>query len=66
MRLFVGCPDAYIVSTGPEIGTRESRHVVAHYRLSRNEILGAARFDDVIAVGAWPVEYHPGRGIASG
>jgi hypothetical protein len=65
MRSFVGCPDAYIVSTGPEIGTRESRHVVAHYRLSRKEVVGAAHFDDVIAVGAWPVEYHPGPGIAS-
>jgi hypothetical protein len=65
MRSFLGCPDAYIVSTGPEIGTRESRHIVAHYRLSRSEIVGAACFDDVIAVGAWPIEYHPGPGIAS-
>jgi hypothetical protein len=65
MRSFLGCPGAYIVSTGPEIGTRESRHVVAHYRLSRDDVLGAARFEDTIAVGAWPVEYHPGPGIPS-
>lgn len=65
IRSFLGCPDAYLVSTGPEIGTRESRHVVAHYRLSGHEVLGAARFDDVIAVGAWPVEYHPGPGVPS-
>lgn len=65
MRSFLGCSGAYVVSTGPEIGTRESRHVIAHYRLSRDEVLEAARFDDTIAVGAWPVEYHPGPGIPS-
>jgi FAD dependent oxidoreductase len=65
MRSFLGCSGAYVVSTGPEIGTRESRHVIAHYRLSRDEVLEAASFDDTIAVGAWPVEYHPGPGIPS-
>jgi len=65
MRSFLDCPGAYIVSTGPEIGTRESRHVVARYRLSKDEVLGAVRFDDAIAVGAWPVEYHPGPGMPS-
>ena len=65
MRTFLGCPDAYIVSTGPELGTRESRHVTARYRLSEDDVLGAARFDDAVAVGAWPIEYHPGPGIPS-
>jgi len=48
IRTFLGCPDAYIVSTGPELGTRESRHVVARYRLSEDDVLGAARFDDAV------------------
>ncbi|MGH3888088.1 MAG: FAD-dependent oxidoreductase [Pseudonocardiaceae bacterium] len=65
MRSFLGCSGAYIVSTGPEIGTRESRHVIAQYRISKDEVLGAAQFDDAIAVGAWPIEYHPGPGIPS-
>src|SRR5258708_12974839 len=65
MRTFLGCPDTYIVSTGPELGTRESRHVVAQYRLSEDDVLGAACFDDAVAVGAWPIEYHPGPGIPS-
>jgi hypothetical protein len=65
MRAFLGCPDAYIVSTGPELGTRESRHVVARYRLTEDDVLGAACVDDAVAVGAWPIEYHPGPGIPS-
>jgi hypothetical protein len=63
MREFLGCPDAYIVSTGPELGTRESRHVAARYRLSGAEVTGAAHFEDTVALGAWPVEYHPGPGV---
>jgi hypothetical protein len=64
LRALPGWAGAYIVGTGPEIGTRESRHVVARYRLSVDEALGAARFGDAIAAGAWPVEYHPGPGVA--
>ncbi|WP_282779274.1 FAD-dependent oxidoreductase [Nocardia sp. CC201C] len=62
-RTLPGCAGAYIVSTGPEIGTRESRHIEGRYRLSRDEVLSGARFDDVIGLGAWPVEFHPGPGI---
>src|SRR5258708_7022672 len=65
MRTFLRCPAAYIVSTGPELGTRESRHVVPRYRLSEDDVLGAACFDDAVAVAAWPIEYHPGPGIPS-
>ncbi|MFE3026658.1 FAD-dependent oxidoreductase [Nocardia tengchongensis] len=64
LRTLPGCTNAYIVSTGPEIGTRESRHIVGRYQLSGDEVLSGARFDDVIALGAWPVEYHPGPGLA--
>jgi hypothetical protein len=45
MQLLVDCRDAYIVSTRPETGTRESGHVVAHYRLRRNEILRYREFE---------------------
>ncbi|MGD9486162.1 FAD-dependent oxidoreductase [Streptomyces sp. TRM70308] len=65
IRSLDGCADAYIVSTGPEIGTRESRHIVGRYQLSAEEVLGAARFAEAVAVGAWPVEYHPGPGVPS-
>ncbi|WP_151771060.1 FAD-dependent oxidoreductase [Streptomyces abyssomicinicus] len=65
IRSLPGAEGAYIVSTGPELGTRESRHVIARYRLGVDEVLGAARFHDAVAVGAWPVEYHPGPGRPS-
>ncbi|MBX9390837.1 FAD-dependent oxidoreductase [Streptomonospora nanhaiensis] len=63
LRTLPGCGDAYLVGTGPELGTRESRHVEARYRLSGEEVLGAARFPDAVALCGWPVEYHPGPGL---
>ncbi|WP_326823251.1 FAD-dependent oxidoreductase [Streptosporangium sp. NBC_01756] len=65
IRSLPGCSGAHIVSTGPELGTRESRHVVAQYRMSESDVLGGGRFDDAVALGAWPVEYHPGPGVPS-
>ncbi|MEW2358870.1 FAD-dependent oxidoreductase [Spirillospora sp. NPDC029432] len=65
IRSLPGCAGAYIVATGPELGTRESRHVAARYRMSESDVLDAGRFDDAIALGAWPVEYHPGPGEPS-
>ncbi|MEV0292108.1 FAD-dependent oxidoreductase [Nocardia sp. NPDC050710] len=63
LRTIPGCADAYIVTTGPEIGTRESRHIIGRYQLSGVEALTGAHCEDVIGLGAWPVEYHPGPGI---
>ncbi|MFE5541274.1 FAD-dependent oxidoreductase [Streptomyces sp. NPDC056519] len=63
IRTLPGCHDAYIVSTGPELGTRESRHIVGSYQLTEKEVLGPGPFQDAIAIGAWPMEYHPGPGI---
>ncbi|GAA0522623.1 hypothetical protein GCM10011581_33990 [Saccharopolyspora subtropica] len=65
LRSLPGCEGAYIVSTGPEMGTRESRHLVGRYQLTETEVLTPGRTDDAVAIGAWPIEYHPGAGIPS-
>ena len=58
IRTIPGCEQAYILATGPEMGTRESRHVNAHYQVTTQDVENGARFDDVVCLGAWPVEYH--------
>lgn len=58
-----GCGDAYIVSTGPEMGTRESRHLTGRAQLSEKDVLRPAPVDGCVAVGAWPIESHPGPGL---
>ena len=58
IRTIPGCEKAYLVSTGPEFGTRESRHIEALYRLTWEDVVQGRRVDDSIALGAWGVEWH--------
>lgn len=53
-----GFERAEISSIAPQIGIRETRRIMGHYVLREDEVLRGAKFDDVIALGAWPVEIH--------
>ena len=53
-----GCQDAYLVSTGPEFGTRESRRINSTKQLTWQDIQQRREFDDCIALGAWGAEWH--------
>jgi hypothetical protein len=61
-RYLPGFEQAYLVQTGPQIGIRETRHIVGEYTLTGEDVLQAKRFDDAIARGGWPVELHPEPG----
>jgi hypothetical protein len=58
LRTIQGCEDAYIVSTGPEFGVRESRHLNAVRQMTWDDVQARARYDDCIALGAWGAEWH--------
>lgn len=58
IRSLPGCAGAYLVSTGPEIGTRESRHLNCRHQLTWAEIEARASYADTIALGAWGAEWH--------
>jgi hypothetical protein len=55
--------DSYIVSGAPQLHIRESRKIIGEYILEESDVLNSARFDDAIAVGAWPVDIHPTDGF---
>jgi hypothetical protein len=58
-----GWEDAYLVGTGPQIGVRETRHVVGRYEVSADDVLSARRRPhDGIARCGWPLEAHHGIG----
>ncbi|OZC87755.1 FAD-dependent oxidoreductase [Rhodococcus sp. 05-340-1] len=65
LRTIPGAENAYIVTTGPELGTRESRHIIARDKLTENDILHPTTTENAVAIGAWPMEYHPGAGRPS-
>jgi hypothetical protein len=58
IRTIPGCGRAYLASTGPEFGTRESRHINSVQQLSWKDVESDVRHDDTIALGAWGVEWH--------
>jgi FAD dependent oxidoreductase len=58
LRSLPGCERAYLVSTGPEFGTRESRHIDALRQLSWTDVETGTTFEDSIALGAWGAEWH--------
>ncbi len=58
-----GWEHAYLVATGPQIGVRESRHVIGRYAVTGEDVLSARRRpDDGIARCGWPIEDHQGVG----
>jgi hypothetical protein len=65
VRALPGHERAYLTSTGPAIGTRESRHILSHYALTTGDVENGVQFADGIGLGGWPVEYHPGPGQRS-
>jgi hypothetical protein len=47
-----------LVSLPSYIGTRETRHLDCHYRLTGEDVLYGRRFDDAIANGSYRVDIH--------
>ena len=53
-----GFSTAFLADTPTQLGVRETRRGVGDYVLTGEDVLAAARFDDAIACGAWPQEFH--------
>ena len=48
----------YLASTGPNFGTRESRHINSKYQLTESDIVESRCFHDTVAIGGWYMEWH--------
>jgi hypothetical protein len=56
-----GYAGASLVALSSQIGVRETRRVYGDYRLTRDDVLGARRFDDEVGLCGAPLEdHHPG------
>jgi hypothetical protein len=63
LRKYVpGFERAYVAQSGVQVGVRETRRIVGEYQLTAEDVLGARKFDDVIARGAYPVDIHNPEG----
>ena len=59
-----GFAGAHLLSTGSQIGIRETRRIIGEYTLTGDDVLEARRFPDAVARGSYPVDIHDpsGRG----
>ena len=53
-----GFANAVLVSTGVQIGVRESRRVVGDYVLTQEDLLESRYFEDTVALGGYPIDIH--------
>ncbi len=59
MRKYIpGFENCKIISTGPHIGVRETRHIQGVYTLTAEDLLENKMFDDAIAMGGYPIDVH--------
>jgi len=64
-RYVPGFERSYVMQSGINIGVRETRRVVGDYQLDAEDVLGACKFDDAVARGAYPVDIHNPKGAGT-
>jgi hypothetical protein len=57
-----GFTQAYIVTTGVQIGVRETRRLVGEYVLTSKDVVRGNKFPDGIARGYFPIDIHSPSG----
>jgi len=60
-----GFENSYIISIGPQIGVRETRRIVGDYVLTAEDVLGAKKFEDAIALNNYPIDIHNPAGTGT-
>jgi hypothetical protein len=61
-----GLSNARLKETAAQIGVRETRRIVGEYVLQVEDLTSGRHFDDVIALGGYPVDVHPVDGGGGG
>jgi len=56
-----GFKNALLMNTSP-LGIRQSRNIVGEYTITKDDVLGAATFEDGVARGAYPIDIHDPKG----
>ena len=63
LKKFVpGFENAWVDKVAPFMGIRESRVIVGKYIMTAEDMISMRKFDDVIAVGGYPVDIHHSTG----
>ena len=60
-----GFEKAKLAGTGAYLGLRDSRRILGQHYLKAEEILSSTRFEDYVAVSAYPIDIHDATGSES-
>lgn len=60
-----GFENAYLQTTAPQIGVRESRRILGEYLLTEKDVLGCARFPDAVARCSYNIDIHNPAGTGT-
>ncbi|MCK4590407.1 MAG: FAD-dependent oxidoreductase, partial [Candidatus Latescibacteria bacterium] len=52
----------HLIDTATQVGVRETRRIIGEYVLTADDVLNYRKFDDVIALGNWPIDLHDPTG----
>jgi len=50
--------NAYLLNIAPEIGIRETRHIIGDYVINMEDVVKGKQFDDVIGRGSYSIDIH--------
>lgn len=53
-----GFAKAYLISTAPQIGVRETRRIAGEYQITAQDVTNGTPFDDAIGHGTYPIDIH--------
>jgi hypothetical protein len=53
-----GFENSFLQDTPAQLGVRESRRIKGKFVLEKKHLIDGTKFDDAIATGAWPLEFH--------
>lgn len=60
-RRVPGFRRAWLLDSSPQVGVRETRHILGGYVLTLDDVLSGRDFPDTVARGAYPVDLHDVR-----
>lgn len=53
-----GFQNSVLSAIANSLGIRETRRIIGEYVLTEKDIMNGSKFEDGIALGSWPMEYH--------
>jgi hypothetical protein len=57
-----GFENAFIAATATQVGIRETRRIIGHYMLTKEDVIEGKDFDDSIAKCSYPIDIHDPKG----